>query len=235
MSKIFLFRHAQASAGARVYDKLSDKGRKQAAILGDYIHKKGWNFDHVFSGPLERQVDTCTLAAAQCDAASFPDYNLVDGLREHHGFRAMMKAMPDLVAGNAQIREWTLESNAYPSLARRNGMRIFKYFMEEWTNDRIQVEDMQSWQDFKIQVAGAVQTIKSKVAKGETAAVFTSGGTISAIVAEALGIADNGKIASLNYAIRNTSLTTFFYTPKEFNLQSFNEVPHLPEEMITFV
>ena len=40
MSKIYLFRHAQASIGKADYDVLSAKGEKQAGELGKYLCKK---------------------------------------------------------------------------------------------------------------------------------------------------------------------------------------------------
>ena len=71
--------------------------------------------------------------------------------------------------------------------------------------------------------------------KGETVAAFTSGGTISAITAECLGLSSEKKVADLNFAIRNTAWTTFLYSAEKFNLLTFNELPHLKKEMITFV
>jgi hypothetical protein len=65
--------------------------------------------------------------------------------------------------------------------------------------------------------------------------VFTSGGTISSISAESLKISDEKKIAGLNFSIRNTSFTSFLFSKNQFNLLSFNELPHLEKEMITFV
>ena len=37
MSKIYFFRHAQASYGAVNYDQLSAKGEQQSAVLGQYL------------------------------------------------------------------------------------------------------------------------------------------------------------------------------------------------------
>ena len=65
--------------------------------------------------------------------------------------------------------------------------------------------------------------------------MFSSGGTISAITAESLNIENEMKIADLNFSIRNTSFTSFLYSKEKFNLLSFNELPHLKEDMITFV
>ena len=37
MSKLFFFRHGQASLGAANYDVLSDKGIRQSQLLGEYL------------------------------------------------------------------------------------------------------------------------------------------------------------------------------------------------------
>jgi len=37
MSSIYLVRHGQASFGSANYDELSDRGRRQSRILGEYL------------------------------------------------------------------------------------------------------------------------------------------------------------------------------------------------------
>ena len=64
---------------------------------------------------------------------------------------------------------------------------------------------------------------------------FSSGGTISSIIGEVLQLNDEIKIADLNFSVRNTSYSTLLYSNDEINLLSFNELPHLKEDMITFV
>ena len=58
MSKLYFFRHAQASFGAANYDALSDKGIAQTVLLGNYLVAKKHTFDKVFVGPLQRQQHT---------------------------------------------------------------------------------------------------------------------------------------------------------------------------------
>ena len=58
MSKLYFFRHGQASLGADNYDVLSSKGKEQAVALGTYLAQKNIQFDRVFVGPLDRQKDT---------------------------------------------------------------------------------------------------------------------------------------------------------------------------------
>jgi len=63
MSKIYFFRHAQASYLADNYDKLSEKGEAQSAELGKYLVSKNMQFDKIFVGPLERQKHTCEIVS----------------------------------------------------------------------------------------------------------------------------------------------------------------------------
>ena len=58
MSKLYFFRHAQASFGAANYDALSEKGIAQSVELGNYLVAEKFSFDKVFVGPLQRQQHT---------------------------------------------------------------------------------------------------------------------------------------------------------------------------------
>ena len=49
MSLVYLVRHAQASFGARDYDRLSELGRQQARWLGDYFAGRGLRFARVMA------------------------------------------------------------------------------------------------------------------------------------------------------------------------------------------
>lgn len=52
MSTIYLFRHGQASFGAKNYDKLSDLGCEQAIALDRYLFNSGIQFDAAYTGDL---------------------------------------------------------------------------------------------------------------------------------------------------------------------------------------
>jgi broad specificity phosphatase PhoE len=40
MSTLYMIRHGQASFGKSDYDKLSEKGERQAEYLAEYLHKE---------------------------------------------------------------------------------------------------------------------------------------------------------------------------------------------------
>ena len=237
MSKLFFFRHAQASYGAANYDQLSVKGEKQSAILGEYLVEKKYHFDKIFVGPLERQKHTFQIVADiyKKNNKTLPSPVFIEGLREHRGPGAMRKCLPELLKTNPQIKQWYAEIEENPKLMKRNSLLTFQYFMDEWSLGNIVVPDVQSWAEFRSAVRGGLETILENTGKGETIAAFTSGGTISAITAEALKIQDEQTVSNMNFSVRNTSFTSFLFSKNLFNLLSFNELPHLEAEMVTFV
>lgn len=237
MSQLYFFRHAQASYLSDNYDQLSPLGEQQAERLGQYLVQKNIRFDRVFVGPLQRQKHSFEIVAqvyAQYQK-TFPEPIFLEGLREHVGPRAMRLALPELLEQHPQIKTWYEEIEHNPRLKSRNNLLAFHYFMKEWVTGKITVEGVQNWASFRQVVQESLQAILQQTQKGETIAAFTSGGTIAAISAEALGIKDETRVAAMNFSIRNTSFSQFLFSKKEFNLMSFNELPHLEGELVTFV
>jgi len=237
MSKLYFFRHAQASFGAANYDALSEKGIEQTILLGKYLVAKKFKFDKIFVGPLQRQQHTFEIVKGIYgkNNISLPAPILVDGLKEHVGHTALDIILPKLQETDAYIKEMIAKAKLNPKRARANRLLIFQYFMNEWVEGKIAVEGVVSWKHFRQNVKEGLSTILQNTGSGETNAAFTSGGTISAIAAESLKIMDEKVVASLNFSIRNTSYSSFFYSKGDFNLFALNELPHLPKEMVTFV
>ncbi len=236
MSKIYFFRHAQASFGADNYDALSEKGIQQSIQLGEYLANKKFKFDKVFVGPLQRQQHTFEIVKDifEKNSLPIPEPILVDGLREHVGHTALDKILPQL-GNTSPFKERIVKMKENPKRVRANRLLLFQDFMNEWVEGKIKVDGVVAWKDFRNNVRAALGTILESTGSGETNAAFTSGGTISSITAEALKITDEKVVASLNFSIRNTSYSSFFYSKGRFNLLSLNELPHLTEEMVTFV
>ena len=237
MSKLYFFRHAQASFGAKNYDALSDKGIEQTVLLGNHLVAKKFKFDKIFVGPLERQKHTFEIVKDiySKNNLPMPEPMIVDGLREHVGHTALDIILPQLQETDAYIQSMIAKTRENPKRARANRLLIFQYFMNQWVEGKIEVDGVVAWKDFRGNVRTALNTILKNTGSGETNAAFTSGGTISSIAAESLKIADEKIVASLNFSIRNTSYSSFFYSKGQFNLFALNEIPHLPDEMITFV
>ena len=237
MSKLYFFRHAQASYGSKNYDQLSPLGEQQSAELGTYLVQKNFHFDKIFVGPLERQKHTFQIVSEifQKNNKTLPKPTFLEELKEHQGPEGFRKVLPELMKSNPQIKKWYDEITENPKLMKRNSLLSFQYFMDEWSLGNIEVEGIESWSSFRMKVQKGLNFILENTDKGETVGAFTSGGTISAITAEALNLKDEKRVATMNFSVRNTSFTSFLFSKNQFNLLSFNELPHLEGEMVTFV
>jgi broad specificity phosphatase PhoE len=239
MSEIYIFRHAQASYMAANYDKLSPKGEAQSAILGKHLVDKNIVFDQTYVGTLKRQKETLDIVSTcfNDNATGFLNPEVSALLNEHHGPRALKHSYEQLLKEDSQVQQWFQETQEDPTLTGKKTMTLFKYFMQKWVNGEIVVDhpEVESWDNFRKRVRKGLEIILEKTVQKSTVGIFTSGGVISAITAEALGLKDEGKVADLNNAVRNTSVSRFLYSNGTLNLLSFNEVPHLEKEMITFV
>ena len=237
MSKIYFFRHAQASLGSDNYDVLSKKGELQAQELGKYIVDKKYKFDKIYVGELTRQQHTCKIVSEvyKKNNLTFPKAIILTGLNEHQATEAMKIEIPKMIVSDPFIKKLWKEIESDPKKKNGNLMLGFEYFFNLWVEDQIKVDGIIPWKDFRENVRNALKIILDNTKKSQNIGVFTSGGTISSISAESLKLSDEKKIAGLNFSIRNTSFTSFLFSKNQFNLLSFNELPHLEEEMITFV
>ncbi len=237
MSKIYCFRHAQASYLSDNYDQLSDKGIEQSRALGEYLVQRNIVFDKTYVGPLVRQRHTTDLVSERYKSHGihFPEAKTVDALVEHQGPKALKKALPNLRKSVPKLQQWHAEIEADPGLKRKNSLLTFEYFISEWVEGNINVPDIEPWMEFRQKVRKGLKNILSEIERGENVAIFTSGGTISAIIGEILKLENQRQIAALNFNVFNTSFTTILHSKSRLSLLSFNEVPHLQEELITFV
>ena len=237
MSKIYFFRHAQASLGSDNYDVLSEKGELQALELGKYLISKKYYFDKIYVGTLRRQQHTYEIISEvyKKNNLNIPDPIILEGLNEHQATEAMKTEMPKMISSDAYLIKLWKEIELNPEKKNGNMMLGFKYFLNLWVNEKIIVKGIIPWKDFRKNVRNGLKIILKNTNSNENIGVFSSGGTISSITAESLNIKEEMKIADLNFSIRNTSFTSFLYSREKFNLLSFNELPHLKKEMITYV
>ncbi len=239
MSHIYLIRHAQASYLSANYDLLSPLGEQQAATLGQFLQQSNVHFDQVFVGPLVRQQQTQQLVeqAFLQNQQPFATPVVLPELAEHFGPGALKHLKPLLLTRDPQVKQWDDEMLADPDLKRRNSLLIFEHFMHQWIAGQITDADhlYEPWAAFRERIRRALSIILANVEKGSTVGIFTSGGVVSAVMAEALNLADEAPVAHLNYAVRNTSMTQFRFSKNTLSLLSFNEIPHLSKDQITFV
>jgi len=204
MAELVVVRHAQASFGAQIYDKLSDLGHRQSALVGAVLHERGWVPDRVVIGSLTRHAETLASMGMTAEPqvhAGLNEYDFHDLLATRFAGQ-----VPDLVQSD-----------------RRTHFRTLRDTLLDWQAGGLDGAK-ESWTDFTARVESARRFATREGA--EKVLVISSGGPIGRLVAAALEAPDKYMIA-LNLQVKNTSMTKFIFTKRAFYLHEFNTTPHL--------
>jgi broad specificity phosphatase PhoE len=234
VSLLVLVRHAKASFLADDYDRLSPAGEAQACALGEYWARRGEVFSEVYVGPRRRQRQTAELAGDRCRRAGlpWPEPAVLEELDEYDLAGLLDRLAPALARRDRDFDDLVdLHRRSQGEDARaRTFQRMFEALLTHWlAAPAAAVErDVESWPAFRDRVGRGLGRITEGATRGRRVAAFTSGGTIGAAVARALGAPDRAAL-ELSWRLRNCSLTHLMFTPGRLSLDDFNTVPHLPE------
>lgn len=212
MSLVYLVRHAQASFGARDYDRLSELGRQQARWLGGYFAERGLRFARVLSGTLARQQDTAreVLAAMGADPGALAIHA---GLDEYHG-----EALYSAFSGGADPRD-------HQRVDSRDYWRAFRAAMQAWSDDRL-AGVPESWAEFGARVRAGLDEAVRDTTREDVVLVVSSGGAIGRALADISGAPARTAI-EWNLQFRNSGFCELIAGGGTLRLLSFNNVPHL--------
>ncbi|CAE6919972.1 histidine phosphatase family protein [uncultured Pseudomonas sp.] len=231
MGSIYLIRHGQASFGADDYDVLSPVGVRQAEVLGEHLEQLGIAFDRCVSGSLRRQQHTATSALQRMSSA--PALDIDDAFNEFDADAVIRSLLPDLLPEEPEALH-ILRNGAQN---RAEFQRLFAKLIQRWVSGEHDTPELQSWQAYVEQVAGGLQRILEQAHSKQNIAIFTSGGTITALLRLITGVPAE-KAFDLNWQIVNTSLSLLKFRGSEVSLASFNSHVHLQllkaPELITY-
>ncbi|WP_350279995.1 histidine phosphatase family protein [Kribbella sp. HUAS MG21] len=216
MAVIYLIRHAQASFGARDYDKLSALGEQQAAQLGQTL--KDVQPTIVLSGSMRRHQQTASLAGFTAEVD--PGYDEFDHQEVIVAHKPAYKRHAVMVA----------------DLARRGSpKRAFQEMFSAATQRWVDGGDgyTESFAAFCERSESAVRRTAGQLGKGETALVFTSGGPIAAVTSRLLSGGD-GLWTKLNPVTINTAITKVVSGRGGLTVVSYNEHVHLGADLLTY-
>jgi len=204
MSYITLVRHGQANTAARDevnYDKLSPLGHQQARWLGAYLQDTRAHHPRVFCGTLTRHLETAASMGLP-DPVRDPRLNEIEYFtlaklfEEQHGV-------------------------AIPT-DREGFVRHLPQTFDAWARGDIK-DAPETFEQFEARVSDALREIRD----GDgPAIVVTSGGLISMVVRQAMGL-DIPAMARVALAIMNTSLHRLHPIGADLSPVLFNAVPHL--------
>ena len=238
MATLTVVRHGQASFLAENYDQLSELGRRQSELLGEYWVRRGVEFDRVFTGPRERQKDTAEIIGEVFRKAGrgWPEATVLEDLDEFPAEPVVRRFTPLLMEQHAHIREWaqtfqTVEDVAVKSKALD---KVIQEVTARWLAGEVAHEEVGTWEQFTARVHGAIGVARAATPKGGATAVFTSGGPSAAAVQYAVGLSSKATL-DLTWMTRNAAFAEFLFDQERFNLSVFNATPHLVErEMLTY-
>jgi len=233
VATLYLIRHGQASYGEIDYDRLSARGREQAAALGAFLGNARLNA--LYSGPLVRQRQTVEAASEAASAAglALPAAETVPELAEYPAFEILKHMVPRLVAEDPKFAG--LETARTPQLLDQ----AFHAILGRWSRDEWAAEGLERVDDFVARVRGGLDRIFRGAGAGARLACVTSAGPIGVAVGLAFGLAAE-RMVRTSIVIRNASVTElrfrsreFDWRPDQLSLVTFNVTAHLSDELHT--
>lgn len=218
MTTIYLIRHGQASAGAENYDVLSPTGRRQAAVLGDHFRDITLDFNNIYSGNLERQIDTATIAL-NCSSENLKQSHHFD---EYHHKQIFGHYLPLLAKKNKAMSD---AATAGPNTLMT--MEVFTELMNAWTTDQSGTAPIESWPTFKARVMQGINNIAASNDAHDQVAVFTSGGVICTIL-QSIFDSTPKTAFEMNWGINNAGITRIKADcHNTLQLREYNNISHL--------
>ena len=235
MSIVYLIRHGQA--GTRdSYDSLSDLGRTQGRLLGEYFLAQKLAFDTVIAGSLDRQRQTAEAVSQAYGAAkvSFPAITEDANWDEFDLTRVYREIAPQLCAEDAEFaRDYQAMKEQIRASAGSAAAAIHRQWhpcdakvVQAWMSGRY-AENGETWQQFHDRIAERVAKIK-EIPHDQHIAIFTSATPIGIWGGLALDIFDQRSIR-LAGVVQNSSYSVFRLREANLRLFTFNATPHLAD------
>jgi len=220
MGQVLLMRHGQAGFGRVNYDQLSDKGHAQAKATGE-AWRELISVSTAVSGEMRRHRETAAGFGAGFGA--MPTLRL-DAAFNEYAHEAVLRAYrPDLV-GRGAISAWLAEQSE-PQQAFREA---FKGAVQQWVahDGDAAAGYPESFGTFCQRTSAALERLREAAMSPDNVVVFTSGGVISALVMQTMGMAADS-FFDLSIELVNGSLTTMRPIDGGWRVSSFNNHQHL--------
>ncbi|MBW3659854.1 MAG: histidine phosphatase family protein [Actinobacteria bacterium] len=218
MGVVLLVRHAQASFGRADYDVLSPRGERQAAILASRL--TGLGVDRVIHGGMRRQEHTAGICLDLLGDVPLT----VDAAWGEYDHEMILAAAAPTEEEQAAIEE----RMAAATDLQRAFQEVFELAVSRWTAGEHDDDYTEPYQAFRTRVRDGLAALVDDGASGTTV-VVTSGGAISAVVADHLGLDADGWRA-MNRVLVNTSITKLVAGRSGVTLLTVNDHAHLEAE-----
>jgi broad specificity phosphatase PhoE len=233
MSSVYLVRHGQA--GTRdSYDSLSELGREQSRLLGEYFLAQGIQFTAAYSGTLQRQQQTAAevSSAFKRTAVPFPEtiinqqwneFDLGDVYREIGPL--LCEADPEFRSEYEEMRQQVRQNiGVHDAQVHRRWRPCDTKIVDAWITGRFSYSG-ETWDQFRNRIAACCVSFNGLPREANILA-FTSATPTAILTGLALGIADE-RVRHLAGVLYNSSCTVLRQRGDDLKLFQFNAVPHL--------
>jgi broad specificity phosphatase PhoE len=227
LSVLYLVRHGQAGTRER-YDSLSDLGRQQAELLGEYFRSQNLEFDAVYSGTLSRQRATAQAALPGVKPIEDAGWNEFDLAQVYSEYARHLCAEDEDFRREYQEMQAALVASrgAHDHPVHRKWNDCDKKLVRAWVESRHPYSG-ETWPWFVARIQAAFHRVTEKIGEGN-AIVFTSATPIGVCAARTLDL-DDGRAMWLAGVLMNGSFTTLRVRGSEVRLFSLNNGPHLSD------
>lgn len=223
MKRIYLVRHGQASDDILNYDDLSALGGQQLVALGRFYRHR-LDDCRLYSGNMVRHQKS--LASFLEGAGVSAPINEEPRLNEFD----FMDIVRQYVPAWREIDQLRADLAEQPS-PDRFFLRVFREALLQWLEHPDGQPYLESWNDFQHRTAGVINNLSPD----HNHWLFTSGGVVAALVADALGL-NPAQMIRLNLNLANASVTTFQAVKGRWRLLSINQIQHFDDSpnLVTF-
>ncbi|WP_026998721.1 histidine phosphatase family protein [Eisenibacter elegans] len=233
MTNIYLLRHGQASFLSDNYDQLSPLGEQQSEALGKYFAQKNIQPGAVWCGELVRHRQTLD-AFVKGFGAALPEAQFDAVFNEHQGTEVYKAYKEELLQAEPELQARLQSHGKHDPEVRKGFLRLFFKSIHAWSQGELVAEGFEQFSQFASRVHKANKLLQEQAQLHQDILVFTSGGTVSMFIGLMLELKPS-QVIDLNWQTRNTGITELAYGNKRFFLRGFNQVPHLPDEWISYV
>jgi broad specificity phosphatase PhoE len=222
MSLLYLIRHGQAGSRDH-YDRLSELGERQAALLGRYLCGWGVRFTAAYCGALRRQHQTAQLALSALGGA--PELR-IDPRWNEFDLEGLWRVLaPRLMAENQDFaRNYDLLHRNNPRIDRTMTVCDTE-LIRTWMRGSHPCNGLESWADFRSRVEETASTLAAHD-PDDVVAVFTSATPIATWSSMAFD-REPRSVFRIVGVLLNSSFSTFSLSGGEVRLLTLNNAPHL--------
>lgn len=236
MSNIYLVRHGQA--GTRdAYDRLSDLGRRQARLLGEYLAGQRFAFAAAYSGSMQRQQETSfeVQETYRQKGIEFPEIVTKPEWDEFNLDHIYRELAPRMCEDDPEFRQQyetmkqqvRLSDGQETASVHRRWLPCDTKVVNAWIGGKYSYQG-ESWDVFRSRVGAGRSEMQNGNPKANIV-VFTSAMPVAIWTGLALDISDE-RIMRLAGVLHNSSFSILRLRSNDLRLLTFNASPHLTHE-----